>query len=134
MKISKTTTYIKRCYSILAKKNGLYKTPASGTKQFNIEKIAEFVYVFILIALPILSGCNTTPNIRRGSLATTTLGIPIIHPRPTFLEPDNLGSHSYTPNPFEKNGIVYTCDGGHIDISHVRANADDTRFLVKKDL
>ncbi len=79
-----------------------------------------------------LSGCSHTPNIRRGSLATTTLGIPFIHPRPPFLNPDKLGSHSYFPNPFEKNGIVYTCDGGHIDIAHVRANADDTRFLVRK--
>ena len=56
----------------------------------------------------------------------------MIHPKPPFLNPDKLGSHSYFPNPFEKNGIVYTCDGGHIDIAHVRANADDTRFLVGK--
>ena len=85
-----------------------------------------------MVLLLVLSGCNVTPNIRRGSLATTTIGIPLIHPRPPFLNPDKLGSHSYFPNPFEKNGIVYTCDGGHIDISHVRANADDTRYLVKK--
>ncbi len=77
-------------------------------------------------------GCNVTPNIRRGSLATTTLGIPIIHPRPPFLNPDKLGSHSYFPNPFEKNGIVYTCDGGHIDIAHVRANADDMKYITGK--
>jgi hypothetical protein len=132
MKISETTAHIKRFYSMLAKNIGLYKTPASGTKRFGKAKITEFVYVFILIALPILSGCNTTPNIRRGSLATTTLGIPIIHPRPPFLDPNHLGAHSYFPNPFEKNGIVYTCDGGHIDISHVRANADDTKFMVGK--
>ncbi len=85
-----------------------------------------FVFLFCL------SGCNVTPNIRRGSLATTTLGIPLIHPRPIFLDPGNLGSHSYFPNPFEKDGIVYTCNGGHIDIAHVRANADDLRYLTGK--
>ena len=94
---------------------------------------AKTTYGYLCVGFLIfLSGCNVTPNIRRGSLATTTLGIPIIHPRPLFLDPNNLGSHSYFPNPFEKNGIVYTCDGGHIDIAHVRANADDTRYLVEK--
>lgn len=92
----------------------------------------KFDLYILSIVLLVLSGCNVTPNIRRGSLATTTLGIPIIHPRPPFLNPNHLGSHSYFPNPFEKNGIVYTCDGGHIDIAHVRANADDTRYLVGK--
>ena len=91
----------------------------------------NIVFCFLLLSLG-LSGCNNTPNIRRGSLATTTLGIPFLHPKPPFLDPDKLGSHSYFPNPFEKNGIVYTCDGGHIDIAHVRANADDTRYLVGK--
>lgn len=90
------------------------------------------VLFYLVILLLVLSGCNVTPNIRRGSLATTTLGIPLLHPRPPFLNPDKLGSHSYFPNPFEKNGIVYTCDGGHIDIAHVRANADDTRYIVEK--
>ena len=88
--------------------------------------------IIAFIAIFILCGCNVTPNIRRGSIAATTLGIPLLHPRPPFLNPDKLGSHSYFPNPFEKNGIVYTCDGGHIDISHVRANADDTKFMVSK--
>ena len=92
----------------------------------------SYLLVVFLFFLLVLSGCNVTPNIRRGSLATTTLGIPLIHPRPIFLDPNNLGSHSYFPNPFEKNGIVYTCDGGHIDIAHVRANADDARYLVGK--
>jgi hypothetical protein len=95
-----------------------------------INKTNVLIYTLILILG--LSGCNNTPNIRRGSIAATTLGIPFIHPRPPFLNPHKLGSHSYFPNPFEKNGIVYTCDGGHIDISHVRANADDTRFFVGK--
>ena len=102
-------------------------------KFFNTAQIHKsFLRTSLLLVFLASAGCNVTPNIRRGSLATTTLGIPIIHPRPPFLDPDHLGSHSYFPNPLEKNGIVYTCDGGHIDIAHVRANADDERYLVGK--
>ena len=132
MIISETTTHKERSYSTLMRKNSWYKTTTGRVKHFCIAVITGFLYAWILIALLGSSGCNTTPNIRRGSLPTTTLGIPLLHPKPPFLDPNNLGSHSYIPNPFEKNGIVYTCDGGHIDISHVRANADDTRFLVRK--
>jgi hypothetical protein len=32
----------------------------------------------------------------------------------------------------EKNGIVYTCKAGHVDITHVRIAADHTRYLVQK--
>ena len=119
-------------YSTSTKKTNRYKTTAGRVKRFVAAATTGFAYTLVLTALLGLSGCNTTPNIRRGSLPSTTLGIPLLHPRPPFLNPDNLGSHSYVPNPFEKNGIVYTCDGGHIDIAHVRANADDTRYIVRK--
>lgn len=121
-----------RYYSSLIKKDNSFKTAVDYIRRLCVTVIARLVYTTVLIILLSSSGCNTTPNMRRGSLPTPTLGIPLLHPRPIFLEPNNLGSHSYTPNPFEKNGIVYTCDGGHIDISHVRANADDTRFLARK--
>ncbi len=121
-----------RYYSSLIKKDNSFKTTLDYLRRLCLTDIIGFVYTIVLIILLSSSGCNTTPNMRRGSLPTPTPGIPLLHPRPIFLEPDNLGSHSYTPNPFEKNGIVYTCDGGHIDISHVRANADDTRFLARK--
>jgi hypothetical protein len=93
--------------------------------------LKNILYAALFLIILTLCGCNT-PNIRRGSLATTTLGIPFLHPKPPFLNPDKLGSHSYFPNPFETNGIVYTYDGGHIDIAHVRANADDMKYLTGK--
>lgn len=129
---SETVTAEGRYYSSLIKKGSSFKTAVDYILRLCLTVITRLVYTTVLIVLLSLSGCNTTPNIRRGSLPTPTLGIPLLHPRPLFLEPDNLGSHSYTPNPFEKNGIVYTCHGGHIDIAHVRANADDTRFLARK--
>lgn len=73
-----------------------------------------------------ISGCQIgAPRPRTGSLASSTHGI-------AFLNPDKLGEHNYSFGPFEKNGIVYTCKGGHIDIAHLRWNADYTKYLVEK--
>jgi hypothetical protein len=58
--------------------------------------------------------------------------LPTPPPGPRFSNPNNIGKHSYHFNPFETNGIVYTCKAGHIDITHVRWCADNTRYLVKK--
>lgn len=58
--------------------------------------------------------------------------LPTPPPGPRFSDPNNLGRHSYHFNPFEQNGIVYTCKAGHIDITHVRWTADYTRYLTKK--
>ncbi len=63
------------------------------------------------------------PRIRPGTYATATRGVP-------FLDPTSLGPHSYRFNWAERNGIVYTCRGGHIDIAHVRKAADCTGYLA----
>jgi hypothetical protein len=47
-----------------------------------------------------------------------------------YPDPFHLGSHSYGFNPWEHNGIVYTCRGGHIDISHLRKACDWTAYLA----
>jgi hypothetical protein len=49
-----------------------------------------------------------------------------------FLDAGSLGKHHYGNPYFEKNGIVYTCNGGHIDITHARIAADNVRYLHKK--
>jgi len=67
------------------------------------------------------------PRIRIASYATSTKGI-------VFLDPEHLGQHGYRHNLSEKNGIVYTCKAGHIDISHLRKFADWTGFLAAKTL
>jgi hypothetical protein len=54
--------------------------------------------------------------------------------RTNFIDPDNLGPHGYRFNWSEKNGIVYTCRAGHIDIAHVRKNIDWTAHLAAKTL
>jgi hypothetical protein len=70
-----------------------------------------------------LNGCAAhQPGVRMGSYATATLGT-------HFLDADSIGKHHYGSSCFEKNGIVYTCKGGHIDIAHARIAADNVRYL-----
>ena len=84
------------------------------------------VYFGIAVCLLTMAGCSFTggPRARMGYLPTATSGI-------RFPHPDKLGTHGYGFNLSEVGGIVYTCKGGHIDLDHVRGNADDTRYLVK---
>lgn len=70
------------------------------------------------------TGFNTEPRIRFGCYPTDTLG--------TVFLGTNLGSHGYYYNLFEKDGMVYTCRGGHIDIIHLRIAADWTAYLTAK--
>jgi len=89
-----------------------------------LEKTLKFIVGICLVILA--NGCSLhAPRPRVGTLPTPP-------PGPRFYEPDGLGKHSYSFNPFEKNGIVFTCKGGHIDITHLRWNADFTRYLIKK--
>ena len=62
------------------------------------------------------------PCTRLGCFATSTLTT-------KFRSPDRLGKHSYRFNVVEKNGILYTCNGGHIDLAHLRNVADWTAHL-----
>ena len=83
----------------------------------NIVKILTFACIAV-------GGCsfNGEPRIRTGSYATSTLGT-------NFIDPNKLGTHSYQTPFNERDGIVYTCRGGHIDLAHVRIAADDVRYL-----
>ncbi len=47
-----------------------------------------------------------------------------------YLDPCNLGVHGYRSNLEERGGIVYTCRGGHIDVTHVRKAADWAAYLA----
>jgi len=69
-------------------------------------------------------GFNTQPRTRFGGYAAAIPGM-------TFLGRD-LGSHNYYWPFFEKNGIVYTCQGGHIDVVHMRIGIDWTAYLSAK--
>lgn len=84
-------------------------------------------WAWAILALFTVAGCsiNDEPRPRLGSYATSTPGT-------NFLDLSTLGDHKYYDGLFEKNGIVYTCRGGHIDIAHLRIAADYTRYLYNR--
>jgi len=89
---------------------------------------ATITSLVVMIALTIaFGGCIGAPRPRMGCLPTNTFAI-------TFLNPENLGPHSYGHllAMFEGDGIVYTCRGGSIDITHLRWNADYTRYIINR--
>ena len=63
------------------------------------------------------------PRSRPGSYATATRSV-------RFLGPADLGHHAYRLSWSERNGIVYTCQAGHVDIAHVRKGVDWAAFLA----
>jgi hypothetical protein len=91
----------------------------------NIRTFLEWC-VILLLALT-FSGCSFTgsPRPRPGIYAAATFGV-------TFLDANSLGHHNYSSFWGEKDGIVYTCRGGDIDIAHLRIAADNTYYLYKK--
>lgn len=96
--------------------------------RYYIFKIALklIVLTIVLPGIIFLNGCVVPqPGARLGSYATATLGT-------HFLDADSLGKHHFGNSCFEKNGIVYTCKGGHIDIAHARIAADNVRYLQNK--
>ena len=86
-----------------------------------------FLSLLLLAALGCQGGpdAKTPPRIRGGYYASSTVGT-------NFLDPEHLGAHGYRHSWSEKNGIVYTCKAGHIDISHLRKSADWTAFFIAK--
>ncbi|MCF7972348.1 MAG: DUF4056 domain-containing protein [Phycisphaerae bacterium] len=63
------------------------------------------------------------PRSRLSSPPCATLGT-------HFINAFKLGKHSYTFSLSEKNGILYTAQGGHIDTPHLRKLADWTAYLA----
>jgi hypothetical protein len=69
-------------------------------------------------------GFNRPPRMRGGAYPSSILGTPFIGP--------NLGSHGYYYRPWEKDGIVYTCQAGHVDIAHLRIGTDWAAYLAAR--
>ena len=92
----------------------------------NIKTDVFFWPLFIgVLAIISLSGCQTGkyPRLRVGAFFGSPIGMP-------FPDPNLLGCHDYAVSAGEKNGMVYTCRGGFIDIGHLREAADRTAYLA----
>lgn len=68
---------------------------------------------------------QSAPRGRIACLPSSTMGV-------RYPDPFALGNHSYGFSISERNGIVYTCRGGHIDITHLRKLADWTAYLTSR--
>ncbi len=102
----------------------------------------RLAFIGLLLFLPTLMGCHFAPDsalsypadqviyhgfdkpprVRFGSYPSSNIG--------TFFIGPNLGDHGYSFRLSEKDGIAYTCRGGHIDVIHVRIAADWTAYLT----
>lgn len=69
-------------------------------------------------------GFNFGPRIRYGAYPSSIIGTPWLG--------REMGTHGYYFRLSEKNGIAYTCRGGHIDTMHLRIAADWTAYLAAK--
>ena len=107
-------------------KSAFYEIYTSCAKP-NLSIIKAAAYLAIAFFIITSLGCSLDggPRARVGYLPTATFGV-------RFPDPNRLGTHSYGFGFSEVGGIVYTCRAGHIDIDHLRGNADTTRYLVKK--
>ena len=90
------------------------------------DKVFKFVVIFLLSVF--IFGCTFTnkPRPRPGSYATGG--------KAKFIDCNSLGTHSYGSFVGEKDGIAYTCRGGHIDIAHLRIAADNVYYRYNKIL
>ncbi len=92
-------------------------------KLYQVKKIS-LSFVLFSTFLVILSGCQSPkkPRLRVGAYFGAPTGMP-------FPEPDKIGSHRFVKSSREKNGMVYTCRAGFIDIGHVREAADRAAYV-----
>ena len=89
----------------------------------------------LILSLIMISGCSgIMPSFSLGGSPRPRVGyMPISkETRIPFPDADKLGKHSASIGLGEVGGMMFTCRGGHVDIDHVRGNADGTRYLVKK--
>jgi len=82
--------------------------------------------IAIISAVFLLGGCQKPgePRLRFGAFFGSPIGM-------DFANPAKLGEHSYGFTLNERNGMVYTCKAGFIDIAHVREAADRTAYLQR---
>jgi len=81
-------------------------------------------FVVIVVLVFCLAGCTVSgkPRPRPGCYAANTMGV-------NFRDARSIGRHNFGASLGESTGIVYTCSGGHIDLSHLRIGSDHVYYL-----
>lgn len=72
----------------------------------------------------VVTGFHIPPRLRTGFSPCAIMGTDFLG--------DRLGTHGYYWRLSEKNGMLYTSRGGHIDTTHVRIAADWTAYLTAR--
>lgn len=87
--------------------------------------IAVSMWVLTVFSTAFLQGgCQrkAQPRMRLGAFFGSPIGM-------EFPDPAKLGEHNFDSGRGEKNGMVYTCRAGFIDIGHLREAADRTAYV-----
>jgi hypothetical protein len=88
--------------------------------------IKSIISLGFAVSLVALAGCQNPPKPRlRISSYFGSFG------KMQFTDPEDMGRHNYNSSWNEKNGMVYTCRAGFIDVGHMREAADRTRYTYK---
>jgi putative protease len=87
--------------------------------------ISGNVLGLVLLFLAMLAGCTNNP----GFIARDGSYFGAIN-KMQFTDINDLGRHRRYGETGEKNGMVYTCKGGYIDLGHLREAADRTEYLA----
>lgn len=87
-------------------------------------KIAGFSVGCVLMVLFGGCGLGGKPRTRVGCYASHTMGV-------HFRNATSIGRHNFGSSFGESTGIVYTCKGGDIDLSHLRIASDHAYYLYK---
>ena len=113
------------------------RTCKASRNPLSVNHAGMWAVFWVCLALSFSVGCVRQPDLGDKrvlkSRARSRLGF---CPSPiagvaSFVDPEDIGRHTYAFSPMEKSGIVYTSRGGHIDIGHVRKAADWTAYLAE---
>ena len=81
--------------------------------------------LFVVLICFSLAGCtalSSSPRPRPGSYPAAS----------SFIDCNSLGNHNSGSFIGERDGIVYTVSGGHIDIAHLRIAADNVEYVYHR--
>lgn len=88
--------------------------------------LKSIFYLIAVVPFMMLAGCENPqkPRLRISSYFGSVGGM-------QFTDPQDMGEHNYNSSWSEKNGMVYTCRAGFIDLGHLREGADRTRYAYQ---
>lgn len=116
----------KNPHQTIEKDKATFPCPEKVRMNDKLFKIVSLnIIASVLLFLTLLAGCANNPGFiaRDGSYYGSMNEM-------RFFDINDLGNHRRYGKAGEKNGMVYTCKGGYIDLGHLREAADRTEYLA----